>query len=122
MDLSFLEPNSSGSGQGDGTAVLYEAQISCAITGQDNWTWTAYLFVDTYFEEDSTDDVDSYCDQVFDQWSPDPLTRGDHNANLPISDPRAYFLTVLQIRFLQVKNAWEDLIKKLQPRICQYVR
>ncbi|KAH6982595.1 hypothetical protein EDB80DRAFT_824609 [Ilyonectria destructans] len=123
VDLSFLNPGSGSSGQGDGTAVLYEAQISCVITGLDNWTWTAYLFVDTYFEEDSTDDVGSYWDEVEDQYSPDPLTRGNHDANLPesMSDPRTYFLTVLQIRFLQVKEAWEDLIKKLQPRICQYI-
>ncbi|KAH6957840.1 hypothetical protein BKA56DRAFT_196791 [Ilyonectria sp. MPI-CAGE-AT-0026] len=126
VDLSFLQRNSGSSGLYYGTAALYEAQISCAITGQDNWAWTAYCFVDTYFEKDSTDDVNSYWDEVEGdeveyQFVPDPLTRGNLDATVPVSDPRRYFLIVLQIRFLQVKNAWRDLIENLQPGIRQYI-
>ncbi|KAL6401553.1 hypothetical protein AUP68_15427 [Ilyonectria robusta] len=128
MDVSFLEPDS----RSDST--VYEAQISCVITGESNWTWTAYLFTDTYFEEKSPDDVTQFLEDMSDEdeylLKPDPLTQGTHDTAVPILDPRAYFLIVLQSSHSDAISASEssawiakslDVMKQLQHNLSQTV-
>lgn len=76
--------------------------------------WTAFCFVDTYFGH--RDRVDGYDREG------DPLSAGRISANYPfISDPREYFVRILEIRILIIVKEWNATIKEEQKDIKQYV-
>ncbi|KAH0847219.1 hypothetical protein AYO21_02607 [Fonsecaea monophora] len=114
QDISFLN------WQADAPSIyLYDAQVSCVITGFDWTRWIAWLFIDTYYfdpGDESEEDVSEYYE---DGLSPagmraDPLTYGLLDADKPIWDPEDYFLTVLKTRFAQVKREWKGVVTKLK--------
>lgn len=103
--------------------TLYEAQTSVAVTGIDHWVWTAYGFVDTYF--DSEESVDKYDRLSQNAWSRE-LGRLDPLMGEPIdsgkfSTPREYFLRVFEIRLLKVLREWRLIIDRVQDEVEQYV-
>jgi len=77
--------------------------------------WVAYAFVDTDIDgEDLGDEVFSYVK--------DPIASdGELDANLPIENPREYFLMIFEIRIAQVLKAWEYLVRTVERSIKQYV-
>lgn len=105
------------------TDFIHEAQISCVITGSDDWRWTAYCFVDTYFdEEDSRESLVQYAEHRQNGgFESCPLTRGTCDASLPIWSPRYYFLRVLEVRTSQVVREWHNTVSMLARRIEDYV-
>ncbi|KAH8648232.1 hypothetical protein BGZ61DRAFT_548526 [Ilyonectria robusta] len=118
-DLSFLRAESTDGPSIHDTDYLCEAQISCVLIGHHDRVWTAYCFVDTYFDlEDSKDSVNDYEDEEdFGELYPDPLSRGTLDANTPILDPRIYFLRVLETRMLQVEQEWRDLTYLVKSKV-----
>lgn len=100
---------------------LYEAHISVTVTGIDQWVWTAYGFVDVYF--DSHETVEGY-DQMRGRrcrrWGrADPLAAGQIVADEPIWVPREYFLKVFEIRMNQVLREWNWIVEKVGKKVKQ---
>ncbi|KAH7160448.1 hypothetical protein B0J13DRAFT_644073 [Dactylonectria estremocensis] len=120
-DLSFLTRQMTGSA----LDFLCEAKVSVLITGSDPCRWVAYCFVNTYFDqENSEDSVDAYHEvREFgeDSIQLDPLTAGHLDANLPIKGPREYFLAVLQARLRLIKAEWHVLVKRLETLVLEYI-
>jgi hypothetical protein len=115
-DLTFLNIQPPRS-QDQKQYGIHEAQISFVICGSDNRRWVGYGFVDTEFDRENLADHDlSYVGK-----HEDPIAFGELDANLPIWDPREYFLMVLQIRMAQVLKEWECLIRTVERSINQYV-
>lgn len=90
---------------------IHQAQISVMVTGTDDWFWTVYCFVDTYFKEEGHhESVEFYSNQ-----NPpmDPISCGRDDAGLPIWVPRHYFLRTLSLRMEQVKQEWNNAVFQL---------
>ena len=104
---------------------LYEAQVSVAVVGLDDWAWTAYGFIDTYF--DSEESVDGYDQLNQSSWRPrmgrpEPLMAGQVNAaGVPIWAPREYFLKVVKIRTFKALKEWRLIVDKVKIEVKQYV-
>lgn len=97
---------------------MHEAQISFVVCGSDNRRWVGYAFVDT----DS--DGDDLADHNFphEGFHADPIASdGKLDANLPIWDPREYFLMIFEIRMAQVLKEWEYLVLTVERSIKRYV-
>lgn len=92
----------------------YEAQISFLITGVDEWYWTAYCCVDTFFGSEQSLDEYLACED-------DGPSGGGRSAFFPAWNPREYFLIVLSRRFMQVTQEWRNLIDELNLRLDTYV-
>jgi hypothetical protein len=112
-DLSFLDIHPPEA-QVEGNCGLRETQISFVISGSDNSRWTAYAFVDTDFDDDLEDESDG-------AFSTDLLASNALDANLPIWDPREYFLRVFSIRITEVRRQWDSLIRKVGRSMGRYV-
>lgn len=99
---------------------IYEVQISCMVSGLSNWSWVAYVLVDTYYQgPDSQESVEHYAQPAI--RIPDPLTRGQRDANLPVWTPREYFLWVFEAQINQVRRESQNLVGRLLQRIQPYV-
>ena len=93
---------------------LYEAQISVMVTGIDEWFWTAYCCVDTYFG--SEDGVEFYHDSTL-----DATTGGERLVSQPVWNPREYFLYILSRRFRQATKEWMVVVAAVGSRLQAYV-
>jgi hypothetical protein len=96
----------------------HEAHASLLVTGVDEWVWTAYFCVDTYFGAEPN-------------WQSYPkITSSGHDGPTggwifqkhPFWNPREYFLVVLKRRMMQVTAEWTVLIDTYEQRLNQYVR
>jgi hypothetical protein len=109
MDLSFLEiPDQK-------KFIMHEAQITFLICGSDDQRWAAYAFDDTHFDEEGFGDETFSYEGVQD----DPIARGKIDANLPIGDPREYFLMIFDIRLTQVREEWKYLVRMVDRGIIK---
>jgi hypothetical protein len=119
-ELPFLSrPTNASKSTGD-QHCLYEAQISVTVTGIDDWVWTAYGLVDTYFASGETaDDYDTLEGRL--RRRPDPLAAGQLNADKPIWTPREYFLKVFEIRLNQALKEWDKIACTVEEEIKRYV-
>lgn len=96
---------------------ICEAQISVLVTGVDHWSWTAFVFVDTYYKGAyNQESVEHYVDQVQLGASLDPLTEGQYEAEPPVWMPREYFLRILESRVKQVKREWHNTVFRILQR------
>lgn len=95
-------------------SFYFESQISFLLTGVDEWQWTAYCCVDTFFG--SAKDPEWYMTKQL-----DGLSGVEQLANLPIWNPREYFLLVCSSRLSQVTMEWSNVVLKLQSRLDEYV-
>jgi len=117
-DLSFFD-----CAGGKPSGFLYEAQISCTITGSDEWTWCGYCLIDNYF--DQVDDGKETASQYYDDGQQiegiyaDPFTYGASDTGVPIADPREYFLEVLTSRTQQVQREWQQVVEMLEENITE---
>ncbi|KAJ9607223.1 hypothetical protein H2200_008295 [Cladophialophora chaetospira] len=119
QDISFLNRWH----QQESPTFLYEAHITCVISGIDDWTWVAYCFADTYFDgEDGQIEFEPQCFDHFEIDGPsfDPLTLGNLDANAPIWNPREYFLLVFSHRLLEVKKEWHDIVARLEQSMRRF--
>ena len=94
---------------------MYESQISLLITGIDEWFWSAYLCLDTFFE--GRENVSFYHSHHY-----DALIGGALRPNkFPIWNPREYFLFTFSRRFTQVTKEWASIVRKLEGRLSIHV-
>jgi hypothetical protein len=114
-DLSFLKGQNTEQEEHE-QYCIYQAQVSLVVNGFDEWQWTAYAFVDT--EHD--DDDDSPDKSISEGLTEDPIGCG-LDANLPIWRPRQYFLRAFENRVKQIRQEWNQLVRKLVLDINQYV-
>ncbi len=123
QSLSFLAGHSipsrtSTSNQSD---YLCQGQISCVVSGIDKHKWIAYLLADTYLDSGEQSFVEYlHDDYVEGGLRRDPLTNGICDAEMPIWDPREYFLKVLEIQSTKVRQEWVNLVDSLQRMIREY--
>ncbi|KAH7265918.1 hypothetical protein B0J15DRAFT_235859 [Fusarium solani] len=127
-DLSFLVRKPKSPAPPTTKAYLCEVQTTVLISGSDPWRWVAYCFVDTYFEsEDKRESVDAYDEEVeIDEelrvyFQPDPFTTAESDANLPVLNPREYFLIVLESRLRQARDEWHTLATNMGYSINEYI-
>lgn len=119
-DLSFLlQPE--GKSRKSGCEGIYESHLSFVCCGSDNKRWAAYSFVDVH------PDVKEALEDLKDQISPadgvtmDPISNGLLSADLPILDPREYFLKIYDFRIAQVLSEWAPIVRKAELCIKAYV-
>ncbi|KAJ9612908.1 hypothetical protein H2200_002849 [Cladophialophora chaetospira] len=118
-DISFL----SGSSGTEARRLLHEGHITCVIAGLDDEDWTAYLFIDTYFDGEDGENALAYQRNDTEHgMNEDPLTCGNHDADNPVCNPRRYFLDVLYYRLLQVKEEWQKVVEEVEVSFGQYER
>lgn len=124
---------------------IYEAQISVLVTGSNQWSWTAFAFVDTYYKNpptsgDTSEQADTSGDAI--PWNLnqeradcyhhqykathglidlDPLTGGQHQLDPTIWRPREYFLKVLRSRVQQVNREWHNTVYRILQKIEPHV-
>ncbi|KAL2060547.1 hypothetical protein VTL71DRAFT_9188 [Oculimacula yallundae] len=111
-------------GQTTSEAFIHEAEVSVMLIGLDNWYWTAYCFVDLYFQDDE------HPEQVHRLAEAEPQmdfhSGGKFDLNMPKWDPRHYFLQTLSHRIEQVKQEWinasSQLFRDIDPRIYAFTR
>ena len=89
---------------------IYEAQVSVLITGFDEWFWTAYCFVDTFF---SSDEPAKFCHHH----EVDAPTGGERWVSYPVWNPREYFLFIMARRFRQATKEWSIVVRTLDSRL-----
>ena len=89
---------------------LYEAQTSVLIVGFDEWFWTAYCFVDTYF---SNEEPAKLCHSL----ETDAPTGGERWIGYPVWNPREYFFFILARRFRQATKEWSIVVRTLDARL-----
>ena len=116
-DLSFLEIQSPES-QDKKVYGIHEAQISFVICGSDDGRWVGYAFVDTNFDSEGLGDQVFPYEGVHEDLI---ASDGELDANLPIWNPREYFLMICEIRIAQVLKEWEFLVRTVERSIKQYV-
>ena len=102
---------------------IYESQLSVMVTGIDDWVWAAYCLVDVYFKgQEHCENVEYYYDARERKLRKDPHSCGKHPADLPIWDPREYFLRAFSARMEQVREEWTNsvtlLINQIEPYVC----
>lgn len=108
---------------------LHEAQTSLLIVGNNNTVWTAYLFTDTYHNgrpgETNHEDLSFFQQSSAAEENElfyDPLTMGQHDANVPIWDPREYFCLIVRIRLGLIKEEWAYIFSFFAEKIGAFVR
>jgi hypothetical protein len=120
-DLSFLEIETSKAPEGRKHGI-FEAHFTLVICGTHEGQWDAYAFDDNEFEGEDLCEKLSVC-EVF---HPDPiasclLSDNDTDADLPIWNPREYFLKVVANRTAAASEAWDSLIRATERSIRKHV-
>jgi hypothetical protein len=92
----------------------YEAVCSIGVIGIDEWVWTAYCCMDTFFgEEEWSQYVTS---------SPEGRDGPSGKTHMfPIWNPREYFLAVIHRRMIQATTEWSSLVFIFVERLNIYV-
>ncbi|KAF2842153.1 hypothetical protein M501DRAFT_1028917 [Patellaria atrata CBS 101060] len=93
--------------------MYHEAQTSFLVTGVDEWLWTSYCFVDTFYG--SEPDERTYIDGGI-----DPASGGSIWVEFPIWNPRQYYLMVFARRMMQSTREWGALINVFEERMAPY--
>lgn len=103
---------------GDSTNDLYyyEAQLSFVVTGVDEWRYTSYCCVDTYFGSEPR-----HLAYLEPPVRIEPAAGGRLGLELPKWNPREYFLVILSFRIEQAVTESQALIDSFEDRMNSYV-
>jgi hypothetical protein len=120
-DLSFLEIQTPKPRDGRKYG-MFESRFSVVICGSSEKQWAVYAFDDTY------SDGDNLYDKMTDALQPfhaDPIVSclwgDDVEADLPIWNPRRYFLLAVANRITVAANGWMTLMRTVERSIKDYV-
>jgi hypothetical protein len=114
-DLSFLDTETYRP-QDQKSYGIYEAHISIVICGSENTRWVAYAFVDRYCNtEELENELSSEGLHV------DPIAGGEElDSDLPVWNPREYFLIIVELRLGQVLREWQNVVRRVERSIKKY--
>lgn len=125
-DVTFLRHLCDNHHEDGSKDAIYSSQISCTVTGTDQYRWTGILLAEDWFEiqrDDPTPDaVERYDIALRDGMMFDPLARGQADATTTPWYPRSYFLNILEVRLLQVHDEWFVVLLRLEENIKEAVR
>ncbi|KAF2656663.1 hypothetical protein K491DRAFT_596635, partial [Lophiostoma macrostomum CBS 122681] len=96
----------------------YEAQISSLSLGPDEWFWTEYFLVETYFGSEGR--ISTYFEDCDPGDGFDPPLGGIGRMNIPRYDPREYWLMKVERRVLQVTKEYAALVDTFDARMENY--
>ncbi|KAF2869771.1 hypothetical protein BDV95DRAFT_497619 [Massariosphaeria phaeospora] len=99
---------------------FYEAQTSSLSLGPDEWFWTEYFLVDTYFGSEQK--LHEYIANYPSGDGFDPPLGGRGTMNPPCFDPREYWLFKVDRRVHQVTVEYTSLIETFNKRMEEYAR
>ncbi|KAI1411948.1 hypothetical protein F5Y13DRAFT_190632 [Hypoxylon sp. FL1857] len=120
QDITFLRTMSKKA-DNSLTEYLYQANISCLVSGLDSYSWTAYFFNDTYFEaDDCPENIQEYDAQECPEHMLDPLTAGKRPRHLRPSCPREYFLIISETHIRRAKEEWQQSFYAVDDAIQSY--
>jgi hypothetical protein len=94
----------------------HEAQSSFLVTGVDDFFWTSYCFVDTYY---GSERMKSTYLSALDGVGIDPASC--RTLVFPYWNPREYLLAVFATRMRQATMEWRNLIRNFDRRMKYYV-
>lgn len=117
-DVAFLNIGRAGSDH-EGSFGIHETQFSFVICGLDNTRWVAYAFDDSEVDDESGDGLEDNVSSLG-GLQEDPTAYNDDevlDADLPLWDPREYFLRIFKSRTAQVLKEWEDLVLRVERSI-----
>jgi len=105
---------------------IYPTNISLTISGINDQQWVAYAFNNNAFDDNDFDDEDlddELCSS--DGFHEDPIaSNGAVDANLPVWNPRIYFLIIFEIRMHRALNEWTFLVRWIErhigAQVCWY--
>src|SRR3569833_304265 len=98
------------------TYYLYESQTSIALTGMDDSLWTVFALSDAYYDEKRSSQY-HHRQTRRSSLRFDPLWPGRVDANLPLWDPREYFLRVTDIQLEKATQEWDFLVKAFKETV-----
>jgi hypothetical protein len=97
---------------------MLEAHFSFVICGSDEARWVGWAFDNTEFDGEDLLDRISPCPG----FHADPIASdGETDAELPIWNPREYFLMIIESRIAQAQEEWEGLVIPVERSIRAYV-
>ena len=107
----------------------YEAQVAFLMTGYDEWHWTVYCYVDTFFgSEQSTPECIAYfpaddpnAGGIDPSAGVDGPSGGTMILDQQVWNPREYFLLVFSQRLSQVTREWRNIVSELDSRLNLHV-
>jgi hypothetical protein len=101
---------------------MFESRFSIVICGSSEKQWAVYAFDDTYSDGDDLYEKMIGNVQLF---QADPIVSclggDDVEANLPIWNPRRYFLRAVANRITGAANAWMTFMRTVERSIKGYV-
>jgi hypothetical protein len=100
---------------------IMKSQFSLVVSGSDDRHWVAYAFVDRLFDEDEHLDIDYPYSGFHEDPIASDLGHDMIDANLPIWDPRSYFLVIFESRITKVVKDWYDLSHTISKSVDTYV-
>ena len=109
--LRHCYPMIDGKGGSSADVFFYEAQISLLLVGVDEWLWTVYCCVDTFFGSERAPSNYEHNGQ-------DAPSGGGRQTSYPVWSPRGYFLFVLSRRINQIAKEWRNIVSETN-RLCQ---
>jgi hypothetical protein len=98
---------------------FYQAQTSSLSLGPEEWFWTEYFLVDTYFGSEPK--LYNYLNNCLTGDGSDPPLGGEGTMKIPCFDPRKYFLLKLDRRAFQAMAEYTALIETFDKRMEEYV-
>ena len=98
-------------------AYYYEAQTSILVTGLDEYFWTVYCAVETYYGSEENEQTYLTARDPL-----DPPTGGAKWLRWPHWNPREYYLRIVALRMMQATEEWKALIEVFDERMTVYVR
>lgn len=92
------------------------------LCGSDNRHYVGYAFIDRDFDKDDESlDIDFPYAGVHEDPIASDCGRNTLNANLPIWDPRAYFMCIFKNRITTVLKEWESIVQTIGDSIDRHV-
>jgi hypothetical protein len=105
-----LTPRSPANKASPKKACIYEAQASVALTGTENFVYTLYGTIDTYYETKSEHSVKVYHRDWKENgcmW--DPFLGRTRELNRPVWESRLYFLMIWEAQLANAVLEWDNL-------------
>jgi hypothetical protein len=94
----------------------YQAEISFMVNGVDEWRYTSYCCIDTYFGSEPR-----YKEYLKPPVLIEPAVGGSKELQYTLWNPRVYFLCVLSNRLEQAVSEAQSLVNCFEARMNSYV-